>query len=313
MPGKPHQDKDLESLLKQVIAVDGTFLPALADVAWAVSNSNNHGTVKHRARLDARIDVRTWIPEAIVVPEPGESESDSARRHIEPNKIYLYDRGYSGLSLIRDHYEPENDTQERASNEVPNAKAHFVIRYKKEGSNTPKLKVTKTAELTAKQRAAGIVSDRTGYFESEASKKEGISKILLREVVITFQEKGEDKVLRIFTNLLDVSADTIGLLYRHRWQVELFFRWFKTIANFNHLISHNKNGTLSHLYVTIIGVMLMYLHTGNRPSKYMFALLGQVASGGATLDEIFPILQERERRNELDRQSAARRRAKKKS
>ncbi len=57
----------------------------------------------------------------------------------------------------------------------------------------------------------------------------------------------------------------------------------------------------------IIGVLLMYLHSGYRPSKYMFAMLGQVAAGAATLEDILPILRERERRKELDRQSAARR------
>ena len=62
---------------------------------------------------------------------------------------------------------------------------------------------------------------------------------------------------------------------------------------------------------TIIGVMLMYLHTGYRPSKYMLAMLTQVAAGAASLDEILPILRERERRKELDRLSAARRRARK--
>jgi hypothetical protein len=65
--------------------------------------------------------------------------------------------------------------------------------------------------------------------------------------------------------------------------------------------------------VTIIAVLLMHLHTGYRPSKYMFALLSQVAAGAATLDEIMPIFRERERRKELDRASAARRSAKKKS
>jgi hypothetical protein len=70
---------------------------------------------------------------------------------------------------------------------------------------------------------------------------------------------------------------------------------------------------LAHLYVTIIAVILMYLHTGYRPSKYMFALLSQVAAGAATIEEIMPILRERERRKELDRVSAARRRAKKKA
>ena len=95
--------------------------------------------------------------------------------------------------------------------------------------------------------------------------------------------------------------------------MELFFRWFKSIGKLGHLVSHNSKGVLTHLYVIIIATQLMYLHTGYRPSKYMFALLSQVAAGAATLDEIIPILRERERRKELDRASAARRRAKRKS
>ena len=55
----------------------------------------------------------------------------------------------------------------------------------------------------------------------------------------------------------------------------------------------------------------MYSHTGFRPSKYLFVLMSQVASGGATLEEVLPILRERERQCEVARQSAARRRAKK--
>jgi Transposase DDE domain len=305
--GKPVQDKQIDTLLKQTIAVDGTFLPAVAEVAWAVANSNNHGGKHYRARLDARIDVHTWLPEAIVVPEAGQSESDSASQHVAPGKIYLYDRGYSGFDLLRAHYEDQKDGDQPLT-----VKAQFVVRYKKEGSNSPSLFVQQENAISEKDQAAGVVSDRVGYFESDSAKKAGISKCLLREVVIDFDENGEKKLLRLLTNLLDASAGAIGLLYRMRWQVELFFRWFKSIANFGHLISHSKQGALAHLYVTIIGVMLMYLHTGYRPSKYMFALLGQVAMGAATLEDIIPILRERERRNELDRTSAARRRAKNK-
>jgi hypothetical protein len=308
LAGNPAKDKALEVLLKQTIAVDGTFLPAMADVAWAVANSNRHGSKHFRARLDARINVQTWLPDAIVIPEPGESESDSAIKRIESGKIYLYDRGYSGFALLRAHY----DNQE-SEGEPLSPKAHFVVRYKKEGSNSPSLVVVSEKKLTKKQQAAGIISDRIGYIQSDTAKDVGISRIILREVVIEFQENGETKILRLITNLMEVSSETIGLLYRNRWQVELFFRWFKSIAHFNHLLSHSKHGALAHLYVTIIGVMLMYLHSGFRPSKYMFALLGQVANGAATLEEILPILRERERRTELDRLSAARRREKNKS
>ena len=307
LAGQPLEDKDLHTLLQQTVAVDGTFLPAVAEVAWAVTNKNNHGTRRHRARVDARIEVDTWLPEAIVIPTPGESESHSAALHIQPGKIYLYDRGYSGFALLRAHYEEAP----AVPTELP-VKSHFVVRYKKVGGNSPELSGALDQPLREEDRATGIISDRIGYFQSSGADEAGISTIKLREVIVPYEEQGQPKLLRLITNLLDVSAATIVLLYQQRWQVELFFRWFKSFGNFGHLISHSRQGALAHLYVTIIGVVLMYLHSGYRPSKYMFALLSQVAAGGATLEEILPILRERERRKELDRLSAAKRLAKKK-
>lgn len=297
--GDRTNDRGLNELLKQTIAVDGTYLPALADVLWAVCNTNAHGARKHRARVDCHLDVTTWIPDVLNVPEPGESEVDAARTKLQDGKIYLYDRGFMSFDLLAAHYERDRDELK--------PRCFFVCRFKRPGVNSPELKHAYSRVLTAADRAAGVVSDRVGALIRQA---DGLQ-ILVREVVIEYEENGTRQELRLITNLLDIPAASVGLLYRQRWQVELFFRWFKSVAHFRHLIHHTREGMLTHLYVTIIAVALMYLHTGYRPSKYLFALLGQVACGAATLEEVMPILRERERRCELDRQSAARRRAKK--
>ena len=132
--------------------------------------------------------------------------------------------------------------------------------------------------------------------------------MLLREVVIVPADDPRRPV-RLLTSLLDLDAATIGLLYRNRWQIELFFRWLKCYARFDHLISHARDGVLLSFYVAVVGATLMYLHAGHRPSRYLFSLMGLVATGSATLEEILPILRERERRVELERQRVARRRA----
>jgi hypothetical protein len=295
---------DLSRLLAQTIAVDGTFLPALADVAWAVRNANNHGAQRYRARLDCQVHVSTWIPEVFTVPAPGESEAEVARQQLLPGKIYLYDRGYMNYALLTAHFE------EAEQQLVP--RSYFVSRYRPAGGNSPELQQAVERELTAQDRAAGVISDRVGCFLSSCSSRHPVAGVQLREVILQYEEDGETKTVRLITNLLDVSAATIARLYRYRWQVELFFRWLKSYANFTHLMSHSRSGVLMHLYVAVIAVLLMYLHTGYRPSKYMFVLLGQVAAGAATLDEILPILRERERQCELARTAAAARRAKQK-
>ncbi len=299
-----HEQCDLPQLLERTIAVDGTFLPAVAEVAWAVRNANNHGAQRYRARVDCQLNVATWIPEVLTVPEPGESEAEAALGQLRPGNIYLYDRGYMNYALLAAHFE---ETDEQLT-----PRSYFVSRYRPAGGNSPELQQAGERELTAQDRAAGVISDRVGCFVSSHAGRQRISAATLREVIVQYEEAGELKTVRLITNLLDVPAATIAQLYRYRWQVELFFRWLKSYANFTHLMSHSREGMLAHLYVTIIAAMLFYLHTGFRPSKYMFVLLGQVAVGAATLDEVLPILRERERQCELARKSAAARRAKQK-
>jgi hypothetical protein len=285
------QDGDLYGLLQQVLAVDGTFFEAAADVVWAVGHRNQHSK-RYRARVDVSIDIHTWLPEVMAIPDPGEGEAHRAAQTVKPGAIHIYDRGFGSFDLLTAHY--KEDSKELRPI------AEFVLRGK---TNQLHFTATKERELTAKQRQQRIVSDRIGFLD-------GLPQMTVREVIIR-TESGEE--IRLLTNLLEIEAEVIGELYKRRWQIELFFRWLKCYANFNHLISHSREGLLLNFYVVIIGVMLMYLHTSGRPSKYAVILLGMVAQSGGDLESILPILRERERQCEVARKSAAARRARKKA
>jgi hypothetical protein len=289
-PGRVRPDEPLDQLHRQVIAVDGTFLHIASGVAWAVRRS---GKNKAGARLDFHVDIDTWLPEVIVVPEPGQSETDSALRTIIPGAIHIYDRGIFSFELVQAHLR------------IP---AEFVMRLREPGPRCPKFQTRETRDISSEAQQAGVISDGLGQLVgSEHRRAPGTQ---LRELIIVPPDD-PDHPVRILTNLLDVDALVIAALYRHRWQIELFFRWIKCYARFDHLISHNRDAVLMSFYVAVIGMMLMYLHTANRPSKYLFSMMSMVASGSATLEEIMPIVRERERRIQLERERVARKRAEK--
>ncbi len=285
----PDYPSDLPKTLGQVLAVDGSFFTVAADMAWALRHKTNQGQTKTSARLDVHLDVATWLPEVVVVSGRGESEAQSAARTVKPGAIHVYDRGIFSFDLLRAQHQ---------------AGAQFVHRLREPGPRCPQFVVETQRELTSEDVAAGVQSDRLGRLAG--SKRRPAPDIALREVVIAAPDE-PGGVLRLLTNLLDVPAWVIGLLYRHRWQVELFFRWLKVYGNFAHLISHSRAGVQLSFYVAVIGVLLMYLHSGARPSKYAFSLLSQVAAGGATLEEIAPILKERERKIALEKSRLAKR------
>ena len=267
-------DSGLMELLKRTVAVDGTFLPALSNVAWAIRQRGPHGEGVYRARFDAMLHVESGLPDAIVVPEPKQGEADSAKNHIQWGKLYLYDRGYNSLELIAAHYEKVHGDN---SDEM-NVKAEFVIRSKQNSPGKPVgaigLTTIQENELTPEDRQAGVIRDRLVQLNSEFAKKLGLQNLQLREITLEYEQNGKMKQLQLLTNLLSPAAEIIGQLYRHRWHVELFFRWLKSYGNFRHLLSQTKQGMQLNLYIAIIGMMLMYLHSGFRPSKYQLQMVG---------------------------------------
>jgi hypothetical protein len=76
-------------------------------------------------------------------------------------------------------------------------------------------------------------------------------------------------------------------------------------------MSHSKNGVAVGFHIAVIAVLLIYIHTQQPVSKYAYVMLGLVATGQATMEDILPILQRRERECQLDRLRRARKRAEK--
>lgn len=284
----------LPETLGQVLAVDGSFFAVAADVAWAVAHRTNRGEKRAGVRLDMHLDVATWLPQVVGISGGETSEAESAAATITPGAIHVYDRGIFSFDLL--------ERQQKAG-------AFFVHRLREPGPRCPQFTGNTARPLAPEDAAAGVQSDRLGRMAG--SEHRAAPDIVLREVIVQSPDE-PGGVIRLLTNLLEVEAWAVALLYRYRWQVELFFRWLKCFANFAHLISESREGVLLSFYVAVIGVLLMYLHTGAKPSKYAFSLLGLVAIGASTLEEIAPILAERERRIALESARRTRRKENKK-
>ena len=141
---------------------------------------------------------------------------------------------------------------------------------------------------------------RVGWREAHTALKQP-----LRLVEIA-QPDQPDQPLRLLTNRLDLPAETIGVIYRHRWQVELFFRWLKCMANFKHFYSESPQGMTLQVYIALIGTLLIAIETGARPSSYDYALMSMAVAGPAPLDQILAQAAKRraERRRAADGQRA---------
>lgn len=297
IPHLARLDNDLAKVCKKVVAADGSTFSLAADVAWAMmrarggkgrdgkKDGRKHGT----CRLNLQLYVDSFVPADLSVSGADEgSEAAAFQARIMAGVTYLFDRNFVHFGLI---------------NSVLDAGSDIVLRLR---SDT-KFEATQERPLTADDVKAGVKSDRIGRLPGGRNGRTGPApECLLREVIVD----GDDgRPVRLITNLLDLPAKTIADLYRRRWQVELFFRWLKTWANFDHLISHSQNGVTFQFYTAVIACLLMHVRTGRKVNKYALFLFGQVANGQATLEKILPMLEKIEREKELERIRLARKKA----
>jgi hypothetical protein len=286
----------LPDALGQVLAVDGSFFAVAADVAWAFQRrsgkSSKGGRPRRAVRLDVHLDIASWLPQIISIAD-GQSEAEHARAAIVPGAVHVYDRGIFSFNLVAAHADKG---------------AHFVHRLREPGPRTPRFEPDEDRPLCDEDRAAGVLCDRLGQLAG--SQHCAAPDQRLREVVIRSPDQPGDQV-RLLTDLMDIPAAVIGLIYRHRWQVELFFRWLKSCSRFRGIWCEDRSGILLQFYVALIAMLLMYLRTGLRPSKYALNMLAMVVAGTATWEEVQPIIARRTRERELERARLARRRAEK--
>ena len=226
-PGR--RDEDLSALLERTVAVDGTFLAATADIAWALSANNQRNAQQSRAARRALI--------GRFLAARGDGRGAGGHQRIGPCRHAR--RAWQALSLrpwvqqlcVARRPLPSQERQARR-------RGHFVVRYRPAGTNAPELVDARAQTISDDDRRQGIVSDRVGRFVSSKPSRHKLGDLTLREVLVEYESQGERKTLRLITNLLDVSAATMAQLYRYRWQIELFFRWLKCYGT----VPHERKG-----------------------------------------------------------------------
>jgi len=283
-------DEDLQALLKRLVAADGTIFTVPADVLWAIGLTRSDGKVGRQIRLNLQLDVLRFMPAQESISLSGAddgSESAAFARDLIAGVIYICDRNFVDFKFIHAVFDIGSDLVVRLKSDT-----NFVI--------------TEERTLTDADRAACVASDRIGTVPGSRNAP-GFGDKRLREVIVIDPRSG--KPVRLLTNLLDLPARVIGLIYRYRWMIELFFKWLKCVAKVERFISQSKNGITLQLYVAVIGVLLTYLRTGRRPSLYAGNCLRWVASGQMSVQTMLKIVAMRDREREMERARLSRKKS----
>jgi hypothetical protein len=257
------QGREAEAL-RGLTAVDGSLLPALPKMAWALWLDPRH----RAAKMHVHFDVLKGVPVEATVTTGNDSETKQLRSTLQADRLYVVDRGYAEYQLFQD---------------IIDAGSNFIGRIRDNAVWT----VVEERPLTGEAKAAGVRSDRLVWLGGPQSGS--IFKQALRVVEVDigkFDSQGRPDILLLATSRLDLDAELVALGYRYRWAVELFFRWFKCILGCRHLLANGRDGVTIQVYLALIASLLITLWIGRKPTVRTLEMLQFYFAGWATEDEL---------------------------
>jgi hypothetical protein len=262
----------LDDLAGILTAVDGTLINALSKMTWALWKTEANAIKAH-----TQFDIQKHVPVRITITDANSDEKAVLAENLESGRIYVKDRGYASLPLFQ---------------QILDNHSSLVCRMK----DNCVYECLEEYELTPDAKAAGIVFDRKVRLGCNSRTREQLS-IPVRLIAIKCTphkkrykigrggpEQGE--MLLIATDLFDLEADVIALIFKHRWAVEIFFRFFKHVLGCRHLLSYDRNGIELQTYAAIIACMLIALWTGRKPTLRTYEMLCWYFSGMADEEEL---------------------------
>jgi len=251
--------------LRGLTAVDGSLLPALPKMAWALWMDDSH----RAAKVHLHFDVLKGVPADATVTAAACSEPEQLRAAVQPGRLYVVDRGYASYQLFRD---------------ILDAGSSFLGRLKEDAA----FAVSEERPVSPAAAAAGVVRDLVASKLGTAHHPDVVGRPVRLVWVATGKVRpdGTAEVLLLVTDRLALAAELVALGYKYRWWVELFFRWLKCILGCRHLLSTSANGVTLQVYLALIASLLVSLWTGHRPTKRTYELLCFYFSGWASAEEL---------------------------
>jgi len=144
----------------------------------------------------------------------------------ESDAYYVFDRGYVDFTRLY---------------RITQLSAFFVVRAKS-NLNFERMYSSKVDKST------GVMCDQVGKLKGFYASRQYLEKIRR----VKFYDTEFNRTFVFLTNNMELTAEQIALLYKNRWQVELFFKWIKQHLKIKSFWGTSENAVRIQIFCAII-------------------------------------------------------------
>lgn len=186
---------------------------------------------KSGIKLSVKLDHRGKIPCFAVISNAREHESQEVERiPLQPGDIVTFDRGYNNYKYFA----------KLCFNSI-----YFVTRLKENASYT----IVHSNKTGSNKN---ILSDEVIILDGFYAQKD--CPFYLRKVVS--RDPKTEKTIEVLTNQMEWAASTICMVYKDRWQIELFFKAIKQNLKIKRFYGTSRNAVYTQIWIALIAYLL---------------------------------------------------------
>ncbi len=225
--------------LGRFILTDGSIFPMAINNFWAEFKKRSKALKLHLC-----FELNQMIPTYFLVTNAKCDERKVLANLIEQAVTYIADRGYLSFDLF---------------NKIADKQAFFLMR------------VRKNLIYQIKKELPVQLADQVKYIFFQVTDELvvfGADKY--QHVYRRISFKTGNTLFVLVTNRLDLTTYQIIRLYAFRWQIELFFRYFKRTLKAIHLINYSQNGVTIQFYLILIVNLLLLNYKQEQIQNYLF-------------------------------------------
>ncbi|TAF71979.1 MAG: IS4 family transposase [Bacteroidetes bacterium] len=253
-----HNDINGEAPSNKLKRFDSTTITLFSDVFKGAGRLPVEGSKMGGIKAQTLLAFNSLVPEHIVLGDAAKNDKDFlGQLVVKTGHLYVFDKGYVNYQVFKKWTDDG---------------VYFVTRLNENASYTV-IKHSKGEHFDC-INGEGILSDEIVKFKLKGSK----SGLELR--LVTYKDPESGKILRFVTNHLDYKPLTIALIYKNRWQIEVFFKQLKQNFQLDYFFSDSLEGIKTQIWIVMIANLIFSIFHKRSKENESFTTIVSMARQG---------------------------------
>jgi IS4 transposase len=237
--------------MTRIDIIDSTTISLFKDILKCVGRNPISGKRKGGIKVHTLMNMQEQVPRLVWFSSATTHDHEFIKHFkLNKNRIAVFDKGYNDYALFSTLCENDN---------------FFVTRLKENASFT----AVSESDIP-NETDTGVLKDEVIQLQVK-EKNVVIKTITLRR--IAYWDNQHKRCFEFLTNLFDMDAGHIALIYKQRWKIELLYKQLKQNFPLKYFLGDNENAIKIQIWCTLIANLLLTVIRKKLKRKWAFSNL----------------------------------------